>query len=66
MDDEPRHQLVVAVVGFGIVLSFVYSIVITAEILIWLSVVSILLLFYLLWRLVRAHEQIADALDNNE
>lgn len=60
------HQLVVALVAIGVVMSFAYSLFIAGQILLWLVVVSTLLLLYLLWRFVRAHERIADALESRE
>ncbi|WP_135663398.1 hypothetical protein [Halorhabdus rudnickae] len=66
MDNERERQLVVALVVVGVVLSFAYSLLIAGQILLWLSVVWTISLFYLLWRFVRAHERIADALENGE
>jgi Ca2+/Na+ antiporter len=66
MVDETNQQLVVAFLAIGIVLTFAYSLLIAGQILLWVSIVSTLLFFYLLWRFVRAHERIADALENGE
>jgi hypothetical protein len=66
MANDESRQLVVVLVAGGIVLTFAYSLFINGTILVWLNLVSILLVFYLLWRFVRAHERIADALEDGE
>ena len=66
MNDETGHQLVVALIAIGVVVSFAYSLIMAGQILPWLYLVSVLLFFYLLWRFVRAHERIADSLESRE
>ncbi|WP_158853355.1 hypothetical protein [Halorhabdus sp. CUG00001] len=65
VNDEGRHLVAILVVG-GIVLTFAYSLFVAGMPLLWLNLVSVLLVFYLLWRFVRAHERIADALEQRE
>ncbi|WP_136687600.1 hypothetical protein [Halorhabdus amylolytica] len=66
MDNETDNQLVVTLIAIGVVLTFAYSLVFAGQLLLWLYLVSVLLFFYLLWRFIRAHERIADALEDAE
>ena len=60
-----NDEIVLAVPAIAIVLILGYSFM-REQLLLLLSVVSPLLFFYLLWRLARAAERIADALETRE
>jgi len=64
MDDEQERQVVMVLLAIIAVVSFAYSLLIAGQILLWVSIVATVLFFYLLWRFVRAHERIADALES--
>ena len=48
------------------ILTLLYSVLIAQQLLAWFGIVIPLLLVYLFWRFVRAHERIADALETGE
>ena len=57
---ERNVLLAIAVVG---VVTFMYSVVVVQQILAWFAIAIPLVLLYLFWRLVRATERVADALE---
>lgn len=57
---ERNALLAIAAVA---VLTFLYGFLIAGQPLAWFGIVIPLLLLYLVWRFVRAHERIADALE---
>ncbi len=57
-----ERNVVVAIVVVALV-TLVYSVVIAQQILAWFGIAIPLVLLYLIWRFVRAHERIADALE---
>lgn len=60
---SPRERnVLVAVAAVGL-LVLVYSFLIAGNLLAGLDIVVPLLLLYLVWRFVRAHERVADALE---
>ena len=61
--DSPRErQVVLAVVAVALV-TLLYSVLIAQQVLAWFGIAIPLVFIYLLWRFVRAHERIADALE---
>jgi threonine/homoserine/homoserine lactone efflux protein len=61
-DGPGERNVVVAIVVVALV-TLVYSVVIAQQILAWFGIAIPLVLLYLIWRFVRAHERIADALE---
>jgi Flp pilus assembly protein TadB len=57
-----ERNVVIAIVVVALV-TLVYSVVIAQQILAWFAIAIPLVLLYLFWRFVRAHERIADALE---
>ena len=61
--ESPRErQVVLAIVAVALV-TLLYSVLIVQQVLAWFAIVIPLVFLYLLWRFVRAHERIADALE---
>lgn len=58
-----RERRILLGIGVIAVLTLLYSLLIAQQILAWFGIVIPLLLLYLVWRFVRAHERIADALE---
>jgi len=65
MSSEKRDRLVVSAIGVVFVLSVAYSVLIIGRLLPGLGLVIPLVVLYLLWRLVRAAERIADAVEDD-
>ena len=61
-DGSSERNVLVAIVAVALV-TLVYSLVIAQQILAWFGIAIPLVLLYLVWRFVRAHERIADALE---
>ena len=61
--DGPGERNVVVAIVVVAVLTLAYSVVIAGQILAWFGIAIPLVLLYLVWRFVRAHERIADALE---
>jgi threonine/homoserine/homoserine lactone efflux protein len=61
-DGSGERNVVLAIVVVALV-TLVYSVVIVQQILAWFGIAIPLVLLYLIWRFVRAHERIADALE---
>jgi threonine/homoserine/homoserine lactone efflux protein len=61
--DGPGERNVVAAIVVVALVTLVYSVVIAQQILAWFGIAIPLVLLYLIWRFVRAHERIADALE---
>lgn len=49
--------------GVVLVVTFLYAVVVAAQILAWFYFASVAVLLWLLWRFVRAHERIAAAME---
>ncbi|MFC6941885.1 hypothetical protein ACFQE8_18205 [Salinirubellus sp. GCM10025818] len=61
--DSPRErQVLLGIVAVALV-TLLYSVLIAQQILAWFGIAIPLVFLYLLWRLVRAHERVADALE---
>jgi hypothetical protein len=60
---EPQERNLLAAFAVVAVVSLAYSILISASFLPWVYSVVPLAFLYLVWRFVRAHERIADALE---
>jgi len=60
-----REKLIPFGIGVVSILILLYSLVIAAQILLGFGIVILLLLFYLFWRFVRAHERLADAMESS-
>lgn len=60
---EPGSNVLLAVVAAVALLTFLYSVLVTAQVLLWFVLAGLLAFGYLLWRLVRATERIAVALE---
>lgn len=60
-----RERRILYGIGAIALLAFIYSLLVTQQILAWFGIVTPLLLLYLVWRFVRAHERIADALEDS-
>mgnify|MGYP007116985396 CR=1 FL=1 len=58
-----ENRVVPAVIGTGIVVTLLYALFIMGAVDIWALTVGPLLLAYFAWRLVRALEKIADAIE---
>lgn len=65
MPSSSQHDrnVVLAIVVVA-VLTLLYTVVIAQQILAWFGIAIPLVLLYLLWRLVRAHERVATALED--
>ena len=61
--DGPDERNVVVVIVVVALITLVYSVLIAQQILAWFGIAIPLVLLYLIWRFVRAHERIADALE---
>ena len=64
MPSDERHWLELASIGVGLVLLLAYSTLVIQRPLAGLGLVIPLVVLYLLWRLVRAAERIADAVED--
>lgn len=60
-----REKLIPFGIGVVSIFTFLYSLVIATQILLGFGIVILLLLFYLFWRFVRAHERLADAMESS-
>ncbi len=61
--DSPRErQVLLGIVAVALV-TLLYSVLIAQQILAWFGIAIPLVFLYLLWRFVRAHERVADALE---
>jgi hypothetical protein len=65
MVSERRHRDVLAAIGIISLAWILYSVLVLQRILIGVSVAIPLVVLYLSWRVVRAVERIADALEGN-
>jgi len=61
--DGPSERNVLLAVAAVAVVTLLYSVVVAQQILAWFAIALPLVLLYLFWRLVRAHERVADALE---
>jgi Flp pilus assembly protein TadB len=61
--DGPSERNVLLAIAVVAVVTFLYSVVVAQQILAWFAIGIPLVLLYLFWRLVRAHERVADALE---
>ena len=61
--DSPRERSVVVGIVAVALITLVYSVLIAQQILAWFGIAIPLVVLYLLWRFVRAHERIAAALE---
>lgn len=59
-----REKRILLGIGVVSILTFLYSVMIAQQILAWFGIVIPLLLLYLFWRFVQAHERIADAMES--
>ncbi|MEF8867739.1 MAG: hypothetical protein V5A85_04415 [Haloarculaceae archaeon] len=59
----PSERNVLLAIAVVAVVTFLYSVVVVQQILAWFAIGIPLVLLYLFWRLVRAHERVADALE---
>lgn len=59
-----RERQILIAIGVVALLTLLYSVLIAGVVLQWFGVVIPLLILYLVWRFVRAHERIADALES--
>ena len=62
--DGERERKILLTIAAVAALTFLYSVLVVQQILAWFGVVIPLLVLYLLWRFVRAHERVADALES--
>jgi type II secretory pathway component PulM len=62
--DSPRERSVVVGIVAVALITLVYSVLIAQQILAWFGIAIPLVLLYLFWRFVRAHERIAAALED--
>ena len=60
---DNRDRTVLLVFAVVALLALVYAVVVSRDVLEWFAVVVPFVTLYLLWRFVRAHERIADALE---
>lgn len=61
--DSPRERnVLLAIVGVAAI-ALVYSVLVAQQILAWFAIAIPLVLLYLFWRFVRAHERVAAALE---
>ncbi len=61
-----RGNRILLGIGIVAILTFLYSFLILNQGLAWFGIVIPLLFLYLIWRFVRAHERIAEALETSE
>jgi len=61
--DGPSERNVLLAIAVVAVVTFLYSVVVVQQILAWFAIAIPLVLLYLFWRLVRATERVADALE---
>jgi type II secretory pathway component PulM len=61
--DSPRERSVVVGIVAVALITLVYSVLIAQQILAWFGIAIPLVVLYLFWRFVRAHERIAAALE---
>ena len=61
--DGPRERDVLVAIAVVALLTLAYSLLIAQQVLAWFGIAIPLVLLYLFWRFVRAHERIADALE---
>jgi uncharacterized membrane protein len=61
--DGPRERNVLLAIVAVAVVTLLYSLLVAQQILAWFGIAIPLVLLYLVWRFVRAHERIADALE---
>jgi uncharacterized membrane protein len=61
--DRSERNVVLGIVVVA-VLTLLYTVVIAQQILAWFGIAIPLVFLYLLWRLVRAHERVATALED--
>jgi Flp pilus assembly protein TadB len=59
----PSERNVLLAIAVVAVVTFLYSVVVVQQILAWFAIAIPLVLLYLFWRLVRATERVADALE---
>ena len=65
MPSEERDELLLVAVGIVFVVWLLYSVLILQRLLAGVGLVLPLVVIYLLWRVVRATERIADALEDD-
>lgn len=61
--DTPRERNVLLAIVAVAAITLVYSLLIAQQVLAWFGIAIPLVLLYLFWRFVRAHERIAAALE---
>ncbi|MEF8840953.1 MAG: hypothetical protein V5A62_04935 [Haloarculaceae archaeon] len=61
--ESPRERTVLLAIAAVALLTLVYSVLVAQQILAWFAIAIPLVLLYLFWRFVRAHERIAAALE---
>ncbi len=60
---RPNERYVVLAIVAVAVVTLLYSLLVAQQILAWFGIVIPLVVLYLLWRFVRAHERIAATLE---
>lgn len=61
--EDRRDRYVVVAIALLALLALLYGVFVAQAALVWTGVAIPLVALYLFWRLVRAHERIADALE---
>lgn len=61
--DSPRERNVLLAIVAVAAVTLVYSVLVAQQILAWFAIAIPLVLLYLFWRFVRAHERVAAALE---
>ncbi len=61
--DSPRERNVLLAIVAVAAITLVYSVLVAQQVLAWFAIAIPLVLLYLFWRFVRAHERIAAALE---
>ncbi|PSQ10051.1 hypothetical protein BRC93_11060 [Halobacteriales archaeon QS_5_70_15] len=61
--ESPRKRTVVLAVVAVAAVTLLYSGLVAQQVLAWFGIALPLVLLYLFWRFVRAHERVADALE---
>jgi len=61
--DSPRERNVLLGIVAVAAVTLVYSVLVAQQVLAWFGIAIPLVLLYLFWRFVRAHERIAAALE---
>jgi threonine/homoserine/homoserine lactone efflux protein len=61
--ESPRERTVVLAVVAVAAVTLLYSVLVAQQVLAWFGIALPLVLLYLFWRFVRAHERVADALE---